>query len=264
MTSTPRLSDSAFLYLASQSPRRGQLLEQLGLSYRLLLPDADEDAEALEATRSGEHAHDYVMRVVQAKACAAAERLARRGWPSAAILCADTTVSLDGAILGKPADATEAVAILSRLSGRRHEVMTAVAVVPVPTGQATRRVSSTPAAPQPQTTASGPWFASTSTCTSTALSEAALPPSIRCVLSTSTVTFRTLDDADIAHYIASGEPFGKAGAYGIQGRAAAFIAHLDGSYSGVMGLPLFETASLLRDTAPMAYDVALSHRDSNQ
>jgi septum formation protein len=225
MTSPTLPVDPPFLYLASQSPRRGQLLEQLGLSYRLLLPDASEDAESLEATQAGEHARDYVTRVVRAKAAAAAARRVDRHLPAAAILCADTTVSLDGTVLGKPVDADDAARILNLLSGRRHAVLTAIAVVPV---------SPTTGTP------------------------------VHCALSTSTVTFRTLDDNDIARYIASGEPFGKAGAYGIQGRAAAFIAHLEGSYSGVMGLPLFETASLLRDAAPMAYDVALSHRDTSQ
>ncbi|WP_347556360.1 Maf family protein [Robbsia sp. KACC 23696] len=255
MTSTPSFSaDPPFLYLASQSPRRGQLLEQLGLSYRLLLADADEDAEALEIAQPNEHARDYVLRVVRAKAVAAAARLAHRGLPGAAILCADTTISLDGAILGKPANADDAARMLSRLSGRQHAVLTAVAVVPV-----TARGAAS--------TATSLAFASASASATPAVSSSAsanAPLDIRCVLSTSVVTFRTLDEGDIARYIASGEPFGKAGSYGIQGRAAAFIAHLDGSYSGVMGLPLFETASLLRDAAPMAYDVALSHRDSSQ
>ena len=258
MTASALPADPPFLYLASQSPRRGQLLAQLGLSYRLLLADADEDAEALEATRPGEHARDYVMRVVRAKAVAAVARRVRRHLPPAAILCADTTVSVDGAILGKPVDAADAAHILSLLSGRRHEVLTALAVVPVP--------GSRPTPPHGATPRDGSAYSHVD-----ASEDATVwcPPHarethIRCVLSTSSVTFRTLDDGDIARYIASGEPFGKAGAYGIQGRAAAFIAHLAGSYTGVMGLPLFETASLLRDAAPMAYDVALSHRDASQ
>ena len=193
----------AFVYLASQSPRRRQLLAQIGVRHELLLPDADEDAEALEAHRAGELPLDYVVRVTQAKLAAAVRRLRKSGLPPAPILCADTTVALGGAILGKPADAEEARATLARLSGRPHRVVTALAL-------ATGRRRST-------------------------------------AVSVSTVRFAALARADIERYVAGGEPFGKAGAYAVQSEAAAWIERIDGSYSGIMGLPLYETACLLRD-----------------
>jgi len=191
-----------FIYLASQSPRRRQLLEQLGVRCELLLPDASEDAEALEAERAGELPLAYVQRVTRAKLHAARQRLTQRGLPPAPILCSDTTVALGRRIHGKPRDAADAAAILQQLSGRTHRVITAVAV------------------------ASG---------TSESLS-----------VSTSRVTFAELDAESIERYIASGEPFGKAGAYAIQGAAGAWVKRIDGSYTGIMGLPLFETAELLR------------------
>jgi len=193
-----------YVYLASQSPRRQELLQQLGVRFELLLPRSDEDAEALEATLPGEHAADYVLRVCAAKADAARARLVAGAHAHAPILTADTTVSIDGHILGKPHDAADAYSMLERLSGRVHEVLTAVAVVD----------------------AEG-------TCLPIALSR-------------SHVRFADMLPAAIARYVVSGEPFGKAGAYGIQGRAAEFIERIDGSYSGIMGLPLFETAALLR------------------
>ncbi|AYB51091.1 Maf family protein [Ralstonia solanacearum] len=194
------------LYLASQSPRRQELLRQIGVRFALLLADGDEDAEALEAVLPGETPDDYVQRVCALKAQAATRRRAARGLPALPILTSDTTVCLGGEILGKPADAADAHRMLRGLSGREHRVLTALTVV----------------------TADGtPMHA----------------------LSVSQVCFAVLTDADIARYIASGEPFGKAGAYGIQGRAAAFVAHISGSYSGIMGLPLFETAALLAQVA---------------
>ncbi|MDE1182778.1 Maf family protein [Paraburkholderia sp.] len=193
-----------FVYLASQSPRRQELLRQLGVSFELLLPRADEDAEALEAELPGESAHAYVQRVTVAKAQAAHARLVHGGHRAAPILVADTTVTIDDAILGKPVDADDAVAMLTRLAGRDHEVLTAVAVVD------------------------------------------AQGLSLPVALSTSRVRFAALPDAAVRAYVASGEPLGKAGAYGVQGRAAEFIEHIDGSYSGIMGLPLYETAALLR------------------
>ena len=193
-----------FVYLASQSPRRQELLQQLGVRFELLLPRPDEDAEALEAVLPGEPAADYVTRVCAAKADAARARLVAGAHARAPILTADTTVSIDGYILGKPHDAAEAFAMLERLAGREHEVLTAVAVVDAE-GQ----------------------------CLPVALSR-------------SHVRFAAAEPAAIARYVASGEPFGKAGAYGIQGRAAEFIERIDGSYSGIMGLPLFETSALLR------------------
>jgi septum formation protein len=196
-----------FIYLASQSPRRRELLGQIGVRFEMLLADDDEDAEALEALIDGESAHDYVSRVTHAKAGAALARRVRRGLPAAPILSADTTVTIDGQILGKPADAAEARQMLLALSGRSHQVLTAVAV----------------------------------DCPGTIDTSGF-------AISVSDVLFAPLDPEQIERYIASGEPFGKAGAYGIQGRAAAFVASLTGSYSGVMGLPLFEAAALLRET----------------
>jgi septum formation protein len=191
-----------FVYLASQSPRRAQLLQQIGVSHQLLLPDPAEDAEALEAVIPGELPAAYVQRVTRAKLQAAVARLRRRAEAPAPILCADTTVALGRRILGKPADAAEAHAMLQALSGRTHRVLTAVAV------HDGRR------------------------------SHAAL--------NVSHVRMARLPDAAIAAYVAGGEPFGKAGAYAIQGAMAAWIAHIDGSHSGIMGLPLHETATLLR------------------
>lgn len=191
-----------FIYLASQSPRRRQLLEQLGVRCELLLADAAEDAEALEAERPGELPLAYVQRVTRAKLDAARQRLIRRGLPPAPILCSDTTVALGRRIYGKPSDADDATATLEALSGRTHRVITAVAVA---IGSAEAQA-----------------------------------------VSTSRVTFATLDAESIAHYIARGEPFGKAGSYAIQGAAGAWVTRIDGSYTGVMGLPLHETAVLLR------------------
>ena len=192
----------AFVYLASQSPRRRQLLAQIGVRHELLLPGPDEDAEALEAHRPGELPLDYVQRVTQAKLAAAVRRRRARDLPMAPILCADTTVALGRSVLGKPADAAEAVATLTRLSGRTHRVITALAL------------------------ASGRHRAS--------------------AVSVSTVRFAVMTRSQIERYVAGGEPFGKAGAYAVQSDAAAFIKRIAGSYSGIMGLPLYETANLLR------------------
>jgi septum formation protein len=191
----------AFVYLASQSPRRRQLLEQIGVPHQLLLPSDDEDAEALEAERHGEPPADYCERVTLAKLAAARKRLKHRRLPDAPILCSDTTVALGRRILGKPADAADACATLRLLSGKSHRVITAVAVA------AGRRTL--------------------------------------LAVSVSHVRFADLPEAVIQAYVASGEPFGKAGAYAIQSSLAGWIEHIDGSYSGIMGLPLFETAQLL-------------------
>ena len=191
-----------FVYLASQSPRRRQLLEQIGVQFELLLPGADEDAEALEAERSGERPVDYVRRVTLAKLDAACARLAHRGLPPAPVLCSDTTVALGRRLLGKPISAEHAVETLRRLSGQTHRVLTAVALA---------------------------WGG-----------KQALNVSV------SRVHFTSLSDDQIRRYVDSGEPFGKAGAYGIQSSAAAWVSHIEGSYSGIMGLPLFETSELLR------------------
>ena len=193
---------SDFIYLASQSPRRKQLLEQWGVRCELLLPDSGEDVEALEVVRGAEAPAAYVQRVTGLKLQAAVERLRRRGLPLAPVLCADTTVALGREILGKPQDTAEARAMLARLAGQTHRVLTAVAVQ-----KGGQRVMA---------------------------------------LSESWVRFAPMSAAQIRGYVDSGESMGKAGAYGVQGRAAAHIEHIRGSYSGIMGLPLFETAQLLR------------------
>jgi septum formation protein len=185
------------LYLASQSPRRRQLLEQLGLDFAVVAVDI------AEARAPGESPAGYVSRVARDKARAGLAALA--GCTPAMVLGADTEVVLDGEVFGKPADAGDAAAMLRRLSARTHEVMSTLWLV-----DAQREASAT------------------------------------CV---SRVRFAPLADADIDAYVATGEAFGKAGGYAIQGRAAAFVEHLSGSYSGVMGLPLCETAALLRGFA---------------
>jgi septum formation protein len=195
-------ADTDFIYLASQSPRRRQLLDQLGVKHELLLPLPEEDAEALEAEIRGELPLAYVARVTRAKLKAARERLKRRGLAAAPVLCSDTTVALGRRILGKPNDAAHAVETLTALSGRTHRVMTAVAL----------------------------WDGRRSNV----------------VVNTSNVQFAVLPPEVITAYVASGEPFGKAGAYAIQSALAGWIARIDGSYSGIMGLPLYETTQLLR------------------
>lgn len=191
-----------FIYLASQSPRRRQLLEQLGERLSLLLPDDADAAEALEAVRPGEAPAAYVRRVTRLKLDAAVARLRASASVAAPVLCADTTVALGRQILGKPRDAAHAAAMLRQLAGRSHRVLTAVAVQ------------------------HGAWRGE--------------------ALCTSQVRFAPLAEPELAAYLDSGEWDGKAGAYAIQGRAAAFVQHISGSYSGIMGLPLFETAQLLR------------------
>ena len=194
-----------FIYLASQSPRRRQLLEQLGVRHELLLPSADEDAEALEAIVAGELPQHYVERVTRAKLQAARLRLRSRGLPPAPILCSDTTVALGRRILGKPVDTADAAATLRLLSGRSHRVITSVALAWGRPGEEREAL----------------------------------------LTSVSQVRFAALSAARIAAYVATGEPFGKAGAYAIQTGAAAWIERIAGSYTGIMGLPLFETALLL-------------------
>lgn len=193
------------LYLASKSPRRRELLRQIGVSYELLmLREKGERLDVDESPLAGEAPRDYVMRIVRKKAEAARRAMQDRRLPERPILTADTTVTLDGAILGKPADRAEAMAMLGRLSGHTHEVLTAIAV--------------------------------------------AAAGEVQEALSVSAVTFETLDEAAIRRYVDSGEPMDKAGAYAVQGLAAKFISRIDGSYSGVMGLPLCETARLLRQS----------------
>jgi len=174
----------------------------LGVRHELLLPDADEDTEALELVLPNEPPAAYVKRVTQLKLDAALRRLKRRGLPAAPILCSDTTVALGRKIYGKPTDPADATRMLTELSSKTHRVLTAVAVA-----TARKREQA---------------------------------------LSESRVTFAALTPEQIQAYVDSGEPMGKAGAYAVQGRAAAFISHLSGSYSGIMGLPMFETAQLLR------------------
>jgi len=197
----------SFIYLASQSPRRQELLKQMGVRYEMLAPSPGEDSESIETPLLHEKARAYVERVTLAKSTAALARWQKSGLAWAPILCADTTVSLpsnsEGEILGKPADETDAARILNMLSGKTHEVLTAIALT--------------------------------------------IDPSKKplCLLQVSRVHFAKLSPKQIATYIASGEPFGKAGAYGIQGLGGAFTPSIEGSYSGIMGLPIFETAQLL-------------------
>ena len=193
---------SDFIYLASQSPRRSQLLDQIGVAHTLLLASPEEDAESLEALLGAEAPARYVARVTGLKLDAAVRRLQKQGLPIAPVLCADTTVCLGRDILGKPLDEADAQRILKLLAGQTHRVLTAVAVQ-----KGRKRLS---------------------------------------VVSASWVRFAPMTPAQIRAYVATGEPMGKAGAYGVQGRAAAHIEQIRGSYSGIMGLPLFETACLLR------------------
>ena len=192
------------IYLASRSPRRRELLRQIGVSFELLLlrEDARRGCDVDETAGEGETASDYVTRIARSKAEVAARQALQRGLRPHPALGADTTVVLDGNVIGKPENAEHAADILAALSGREHEVMTGVAL--------------------------------------------ALRDRVESALSVSSVEFGALSALEIQRYIASGEPFGKAGAYAIQGRAAAFITRIAGSYSGIMGLPLAETAQLLR------------------
>lgn len=191
-----------FVYLASQSPRRRQLLEQMGVRYELLLATPDEDTELLERVMLGEAPLTYVKRVTQLKLEAAVLRMKKRQLPLAPVLCADTTVALGRNILGKPENEQDALRILKTLSGQTHRVLTAVAVA-----SGRRRLLS---------------------------------------VSVSKVSFAPMKLSEIKAYVATGEPFGKAGAYGIQGLAACHISAIQGSYTGIMGLPIFETAELLK------------------
>ena len=197
------LTERPSIYLASKSPRRQELLRQLGVDFtELLLREAlGRRRDIVEAPRKGESPIEYIKRVARTKAAVGWHQMGRRGLAPKPVLAADTEVVLDGTVLGKPKDATSATEMLRRLSGQTHQVSTAVAVR---------------------------W-----------------DKEINIKVSSSRVSFRTLTDDEIERYVATGEPFDKAGAYAIQGRGAAFVSHLEGSYSGVMGLPLFETAELL-------------------
>jgi septum formation protein len=191
------------IYLASKSPRRRELLRQLGVGFEELhlREAAGRTRDVVEETVDGEPPAHYVERIARTKASVGWKRMEQRNLPPLPVLGADTEVVLDGEIFGKPRDAAHAAQMLARLSGRRHDVLTGVALK----------------------TRDDLVFA----------------------LSTSHVTFRRLTADEIAHYAATEEALDKAGAYAIQGRAGAFVSRLDGSYSGVMGLPLFETAELL-------------------
>ncbi len=192
------------IYLASRSPRRRELLKQIGINFEVLIlrsfPAVRADVD--ETPRPGESPGDYVTRIATNKATTGWTRALERRLPRLPVLGADTTVTVDGEIIGKPANTGDAAKILRKLSGREHEVFSAVAV--------------------------------------------ALNDHVMTKLSCSRVRFADLSDALIQDYVDSGEPMDKAGAYGVQGKAATFIAEIDGSYSGIMGLPLFETAQLLK------------------
>ncbi len=192
------------IYLASQSPRRRDLLKQIGIHFQVLLlrddprrlPDIDETPLQIEMPA------DYVQRICRAKAHAGWNSLLHRKLPKLPVLSADTTVSLDKKIIGKPRDRADAVAMLHFLSGRTHQVLSAVAII--------------------------------------------LEERLEMRLSTTDVTFAILSEARIQHYLNSDEAYDKAGAYGIQGIAGAFVQRIEGSYSGVVGLPLYETTELLQ------------------
>jgi len=191
------------IYLASASPRRRELLKQIGVNFEVLLlralsPRTDVD----ETPIPGEQPEEYVVRVARAKAKTAWQVIEARRLPKHGVLAADTTVSLNGEILGKPVNRENAEEMLRKLSGKRHRVYTSVAM----------------------------------SCESR----------LEVKLSVSEVVFAELNEAEIKRYVMTGEPMDKAGGYAIQGRAAAFVSRIEGSYSGVMGLPLYETAQLLK------------------
>ncbi len=194
---------TARIYLASRSPRRRELLRQIGVGFEELPPNANSAHAAIDETpHAGEEVDAYVMRIARGKAAAGVRHVALQRLPDYPVLAADTTVVCAGAIVGKPDDAAHAQQLLRRLSGATHQVLTAVVV--------------------------------------------AHGDRIESALSASAVEFRSLDDAEIRRYVATGEPLDKAGAYAIQGRAAVFVRAIRGSYSGIMGLPLYETAELLQ------------------
>ena len=192
------------IYLASQSPRRRELLKQIGIPFEVLMLRSDprRGVDVDETPLPDESPGSYALRVAREKAAAGMHQMAQRALPQRLILSADTTVVLEGRIIGNPENADDAHRILACLSGREHRVITVVA--------------------------------------------AALRGEVDTRMSMSTVWFRTLADTEIRRYVATGEPMDKAGAYGIQGRAASFVTRIDGSYSGIVGLPLAETCELLQ------------------
>ena len=197
------------IYLASRSPRRRELLAQFGVPFHLLMfrTRADASPELSENARPGEAPSDYVVRIAREKALSGWSRMLERRLPRAPVLAADTTVALEGRIFGKPADRGDAERILAALSGKRHEVLTAVAL------KHEERLET--------------------------------------ALSASEVLFREISPQEVRDYVASGECDDKAGAYAIQGRAAMFVREIRGSHSGIVGLPLFETAKLLQGLGPV-------------
>jgi nucleoside triphosphate pyrophosphatase len=203
------MSSGRSIYLASRSPRRRELLAQLGVPFHLLMFRSRTDAgpELSEDVQPGEAPGDYVMRIAREKALSGWTRMQQRRLPAAPVLAADTTVALEGRIFGKPADRGEAEEILAALSAKRHEVFTAIAVK--------------------------------------------YEQRLETALSASEVLFREISREEIRHYVATGECDDKAGAYGIQGRAAIFVREIRGSHSGIVGLPLFETAQLLAALGPL-------------
>lgn len=192
------------IHLASRSPRRRELLTQIGVQFDTLIfrDGTRADKETDETPLPGEDPVAYVQRVARAKAEHGWRCVGWRKLLPQPVLSADTTIEFEGQVIGKPGDAADAARILAALSGKTHRVLTAVAVC--------------------------------------------LESRVETMLSVSDVRFATLDPAEIRRYVDSGEPMDKAGAYGIQGRAGTFVEHLAGSYTGVMGLPLHETAVLLR------------------
>jgi len=192
------------IYLASRSPRRRELLKQIGVSFEVLLfrEHGLRGRDLDEAPQEGETPDIYVQRITREKAEAGWLRVVQRGLPRFPVLAADTAVCLGDTIFGKPADRAEATSMLQQLSGREHRVLTAVALK--------------------------------------------YEDGLDVILNENAVRFRELSEAEIREYVETGEPYDKAGAYAIQGRAAAFIPEIVGSYTGVMGLPLYETANLLR------------------
>ena len=197
--------DDKHIYLASRSPRRRELLKQVGVNFEVVMyrEYLARGADVDESPHPGEPPGEYVKRIVRAKAEAGWSSIIRRRLRHFPVLAADTTVALGGKIIGKPENREHAVRILQELSGQIHQVLTAVAVK--------------------------------------------LEDRLELRLSVTSVRFRELKDQEILNYVATGEPLDKAGGYAIQGLAAAFIAEIDGSYSGIMGLPLFETAELMKE-----------------
>lgn len=192
------------IYLASKSPRRRELLRQIGIEFELLMlrDERGDHGIVSEEPFAGEPPEDYVTRVAREKAEHGWNAVIWRRLPRRPVLAADTTVTIDGQILGKPANASEAMEMLRALSGRTHQVLTAVAIM--------------------------------------------MNDELKEVLNRSEVSFADISDQSLRAYCASSEPYDKAGSYGVQGHAAQFIERINGSYSGIMGLPLFETAQLLK------------------